>query len=69
MTGTKANWWQTLLMVAIGAALPYLGNWIHDPGILAVISAVAMAGSNMLRSPLNDPPTVGPSVPSNPPQA
>ncbi len=53
----KASPWQTLLLAGIGAAVPYLSKWVHDPGLLAVISALVVAGSNILRSPIENPPT------------
>jgi len=60
----KASWWQTILLAMIGAALPF-GAALTNGGavsIKTVIAAVITAGlaglANVLRSPVEDPPTM-----------
>jgi hypothetical protein len=72
MAGTKASWWQTVLLAVISSALPFVlavstgGTISYRTAIAAVIAAGMTAGANLLRSPVNNPTSIFPDKPSDP---
>jgi hypothetical protein len=67
----KANWWQTVLAAMLGAAGPLLLTAANGTAVtmktalFSVLAAGVTAGFNLLRSPLDNPPTIGPTKPAN----
>jgi hypothetical protein len=67
----KANWWQTLLAAMLGALGPIMLTVANGASVtmktaaFSVLGAGVTAGFNLLRSPLDNPPTIGPTKPSN----
>ncbi len=66
----KASWWQTLVLAVISSSLPYVlavasgGTITYRTAIASIIAAVMTSVSNMLRSPITNPPTMIQSTPA-----
>ncbi len=65
----KSSPWQTVILAVIGALLPY-GTAIINGGevsakvvIASVVTAALLALANILRSPMQNPPTPMPAPP------